>query len=88
MIKYDNYYVRIIINVYIRKEKCMKLSKNIAILLCNIILLSACSSLTKEEYIDAVAKEQVDVSEGLEKGDDKSLSIEERKSISKNVFPF
>ncbi|MFK4333474.1 hypothetical protein ABH955_004136 [Bacillus sp. RC240] len=64
----------------------MKLSKNIAILLCSIILLSACSSLTKEEYIDAVAKEQVDVSEGLEKGDDKSLSIEERKKyIEKRI---
>jgi len=57
----------------------MKLRKVIATLLFPMLLLSACSTLTAEEYLDAVSNEEVDVSGGIEKGNDKSLSVAERK---------
>ncbi|MGR5997172.1 hypothetical protein ACT7DF_13925 [Bacillus cereus] len=57
----------------------MELRKVIATLLFPMLLLSACSTLTAEEYLDAVSKEEVDVSGGIEKGNDKSLSVAERK---------
>ncbi|WP_255290338.1 hypothetical protein [Bacillus cereus] len=64
----------------------MKLRKVIATILFPMLILSACSTLTEEEYLDAVAKEQVDVSGGIKKGNDKSLSITERKeNIEKRI---
>ncbi|WP_434182154.1 hypothetical protein [Bacillus thuringiensis] len=64
----------------------MKLRKVIATLLFPMIILSACSTLTEEEYLDAVAKEEVDVSGGIKKANDKSLSITERKeNIEKRI---
>ncbi|HHK5565852.1 TPA: hypothetical protein ACQUHM_004732 [Bacillus thuringiensis] len=64
----------------------MKLRKVIATLLFPMLLLSACSTLTAEEYLDVVSKEEVDVSGGIEKGNDKSLSVAERKeNIDKRI---
>jgi len=60
----------------------MKLYKIIATMLCSILFLSACSTLTKEEYIDAVAKEQYDENGDIEKLDNKlnnkTLSVDEK----------
>lgn len=60
----------------------MKLFKIIATMLCSILFLSACSTLTKEEYIDAVAKERYDENGDLDKLEnklnDKALSVDEK----------
>lgn len=57
----------------------MKLYKIIATMLCSILLLSACSTLTKEEYIDAVAKNENEAATSISKAEDMSLTLDERK---------
>ncbi|MFI2801178.1 hypothetical protein ACH2G3_25380 [Bacillus cereus] len=64
----------------------MKLSKIITTLVFSILVLSACSSLTKEEYIDAVAKERNESGGELKKVDDTSLSVNERKKYIEKVI--
>ncbi|OXB95177.1 MULTISPECIES: hypothetical protein [Bacillus] len=64
----------------------MKLYKIIATMLCSILFLSACSTLTKEEYIDAVAKEENEAVASISKAEDMSLTLDERKTyIDKTI---
>lgn len=58
----------------------MKLYKIIATMLCSILFLSACSTLTKEEYIDAIAKNENEAATNISKAGDKVLSFDERKT--------
>lgn len=71
-------------DVYIRKEKHMKFQKVIVTLLCSILFLVACSSLSKEDYLNEAAKESINADEDLEKIDDNKLSIDEKKKYIEN----
>ncbi|MDM5436149.1 hypothetical protein QUG28_26085 [Bacillus hominis] len=57
----------------------MKLHKVIITLICSILLLSACSSLTKEDYIDTIAKSENQAAADITKAGDLSLTLDERK---------
>ncbi|MCU5656499.1 hypothetical protein OCF56_21715 [Bacillus mycoides] len=57
----------------------MKLHKVVITLLCSILFLSACSSLSKEEYIDTIAKNENEAAADISKAGDLSLTLDERK---------
>ncbi|PGC48726.1 hypothetical protein COM24_23390 [Bacillus toyonensis] len=67
MTKYDNLYAIIILNMYIRNDRCIKLHKVIVIFQCSILFLSACSSLSIWDYLNVVAKESSDAEGDLKK---------------------
>ncbi|MCW4657489.1 hypothetical protein OOG41_28110 [Bacillus sp. AS_5] len=62
----------------------MKLQKVIVTLLCSVLFLVACSSLSKEDYLNAAAKESSNADGDLEKIDDNKLSIDEKKKYIEN----
>ncbi|PGM72450.1 hypothetical protein CN952_13215 [Bacillus cereus] len=62
----------------------MKLQKVIVTLLCSILFLVACSSLSKEDYLNAAAKESSNADEDFEKIGDYKLSIDEKKKYIEN----
>ncbi|PEF93950.1 hypothetical protein [Bacillus cereus] len=62
----------------------MKFQKVIVTLLCSILFLVACSSLSKEDYLNEAAKESINADEDLEKIDDNKLSIDEKKKYIEN----
>ncbi|MCU4733645.1 hypothetical protein OCE56_25720 [Bacillus cereus] len=62
----------------------MKLYKIITAIMC-FVVLAACS-VSKEEYIEAIAKEGHESSEEMEKAMDKSLSFNERKEHAEKAI--
>ncbi|QEL71789.1 hypothetical protein DN399_27545 (plasmid) [Bacillus sp. AR4-2] len=62
----------------------MKLHKVIVTLLCSILFLVACSSLSKEDYLNGAAKESSNADGDLEKIDDNKPSVDDKKEYIEN----